>query len=149
MGIPSITGKVELVYEGEQEGPYMVALNLIGAAIKDRFDQHFPHPEKVKTSDDGDIYGAIRAFFGDGNTVELFNDVDDKAFAKAMDSVPGLKRLIDKMKFSKKDQPFMKELVLHGLAEYNVISKMFIDGKLVFRDELADMLDNDLLSDFE
>ena len=66
-----------------------------------------------------------------------------------MDEVPGLKRLIDKLKFDKKDQPFMKELVLHGLAEYNVISKMFIDGKLVFRDELADMLDNDLLSDFE
>lgn len=147
--IPAITGKVELVYEGEQEGPYMVALNLIGAAIKDRFDQHFPHPEKVKKSDDGDIYGAIRAFFSDGNTIELFNDIDDKKFAKALDGVPGLKRLIDKMKFDKKDQPFMKELVLHGLAEYNVISKMFIEGKLVFRDELADMLDNDLLSDFE
>jgi magnesium chelatase subunit I len=32
MGIPSITGKVELVYEGEQEGAY-VAQNLIASAI--------------------------------------------------------------------------------------------------------------------
>ena len=27
--IPSITGKIELVYEGEQEGPYQVAMNLL------------------------------------------------------------------------------------------------------------------------
>ncbi len=147
--IPAITGKVELVYEGEQEGPYMVALNLIGAAIKDRFDQYFPHPEKVKQGDDGDIYGAISAYFGDGNTMELFNDIDDKTFAKTLDSIPGLKRLVTKFKFPKKDEQLMKELVLHGLAEYNVISKVFIEGKLIFKDDLADMLDNDLLRDFE
>jgi hypothetical protein len=31
--IPSITGKVELVYEGEQEGAAYVAQNLIASAI--------------------------------------------------------------------------------------------------------------------
>ena len=32
--IPAITGKVELVYEGEQEGAGLVAYNLIGKAIR-------------------------------------------------------------------------------------------------------------------
>ena len=40
--IPAITGKVELVYEGEQEGPYNVALKLLSAAVKKTFLNHFP-----------------------------------------------------------------------------------------------------------
>jgi magnesium chelatase subunit I len=40
--IPAITGKVELVYEGEQEGPYAVALHLIGEAVKELFLKYFP-----------------------------------------------------------------------------------------------------------
>jgi magnesium chelatase subunit I len=43
--IPSITGKVELVYEGEQEGPYQVAMNLLDRAIRTQFIQYFPNPE--------------------------------------------------------------------------------------------------------
>src|SRR5690606_17279101 len=38
--IPSITGKVELVYEGEQEGPYQVAMNLLEKAIRTQFVQY-------------------------------------------------------------------------------------------------------------
>ena len=40
--IPAITGKVELVYEGEQEGPGIVARNLIGKAIRTQFIKYFP-----------------------------------------------------------------------------------------------------------
>ncbi len=46
--IPSITGKIELVYEGEQEGPYIVAQNLVGKAIRTMFLKYFPDPEKLK-----------------------------------------------------------------------------------------------------
>lgn len=35
--VPAITGKVELVYEGEQEGPGIVANDLIGKAIRTQF----------------------------------------------------------------------------------------------------------------
>ncbi|GAL66614.1 magnesium chelatase subunit ChlI [Jejuia pallidilutea] len=40
--IPSITGKVELVYEGEQEGAAVVAYNLIGEGVKSLFEEFFP-----------------------------------------------------------------------------------------------------------
>ncbi|MFZ1305058.1 MAG: AAA family ATPase, partial [Ferruginibacter sp.] len=41
--IPSITGKIELVYEGEQEGPYQVAFNLLERSIRTQFGQYFPN----------------------------------------------------------------------------------------------------------
>src|SRR5690606_37634102 len=40
--VPAITGKVELVYEGEHEGPGIVAQNLIGKAIRSQFINYFP-----------------------------------------------------------------------------------------------------------
>src|SRR6195952_3525512 len=46
--IPSITGKIELVYEGEQEGPYQVAVNLLDKAIRTQFLTCFPNPEAQK-----------------------------------------------------------------------------------------------------
>src|SRR5687767_9652259 len=46
--IPSITGKIELVYEGEQEGPYQVAMNLLDRAIRTQFSQFFPNPDTLK-----------------------------------------------------------------------------------------------------
>src|SRR5215510_4480492 len=46
--IPSITGKIELVYEGEQEGPYQVAMNLLDKAIRSQFANYFPNPEQLK-----------------------------------------------------------------------------------------------------
>ncbi|MDC1473978.1 magnesium chelatase, partial [Flavobacteriaceae bacterium] len=39
---PAITGKVELVYEGEQEGADFVAQHLLESAIKTLFDARFP-----------------------------------------------------------------------------------------------------------
>jgi len=46
--VPSITGKVELVYEGEQEGADFVAENLIGTAAKTLFKNYFPEIKKLK-----------------------------------------------------------------------------------------------------
>ena len=46
--VPSITGKIELVYEGEQEGPGIVANSLIGKAIRSQFVNYFPDPEKIR-----------------------------------------------------------------------------------------------------
>ena len=46
--IPSITGKMELVYEGEQEGTSFVAQHLISEATKTLFLHYFPKIEKLK-----------------------------------------------------------------------------------------------------
>ena len=43
--LPAITGKVEMVYEGEQQGAEVVAKRLIGTAVKKLFDARFPAPD--------------------------------------------------------------------------------------------------------
>jgi len=146
--VPAITGKVELVYEGEQEGPYQVATALMNQSIKEMFLNHFPHPDKLKKGEDRDPYGTIRAWFSGGNTVDLLNDSSDKEFRKTLDDVAGLGKLVDQtLGLEGDDRYVFMELALHGLAEFNVINKDTMEASFVFRDLLANMLDDDLFED--
>ena len=138
--IPSITGKIELVYEGEVEGQYNVALQLVSQAVREEFLETFPHPEKIKKGKERDPYGAIKAFFGDSHTVALPNDADDAFFYKTLDSVPGMDRLLDSYKIDKKDYHVYKEIVLHSLADLDVLTKELTQGKIAFSDPLGKML---------
>ncbi|MEO5905480.1 MAG: magnesium chelatase [Saprospiraceae bacterium] len=138
--IPSITGKVELVYEGEVEGQYNVALQLVSQAIREEFLETFPHPEKIKKGKEKDPYGAIRAYFGDSNVVELPNDTDDDHFTRILNSVPGMDRLLESYKIPKSDFLVFKEIVLHSLADLDVLTKELTQGKIGFSDPLGKML---------
>lgn len=137
--IPSITGKVELVYEGEQEGPYNVALHLMSGAMSKLFLEYFPHPESSLDQNDKDLYGTLRAWFGAGNEIEITNDCSDKEYIKKLDGVPGLRKIVESLNVEKKYQPLFMEFLLHGLTEYEIISKEYMDNNLSFRDPLADM----------
>jgi magnesium chelatase subunit I len=141
--IPAITGKVELVYEGEQEGPYSVALHLIGEAIKNLFFQYFPNPDKVTRGHDRDPFGIIKAWFGGGNQVDLLNDCPEKDYKKELEKVAGLKRLVNSVKVPAAEMHTWMELVLHGLSELNVINKNLVDSTLTFNDSLAGLLNDD------
>ncbi len=141
--IPAITGKVELVYEGEQEGPYAVALELIGDSIKDVFLQFFPDPDKLRKGRESDPYGIVKAWFSGGNAVNVLNDSSEKDFQNELDRVAGLRRLVEAQDLPKDQTYTFMELVLHGLAEMNVINKNFVEATLTFNDSLADMLNAD------
>jgi len=67
--VPSITGKIELVYEGEQEGPFLVAIQLIGKAIRKQFTNYFPDPESFKKRKQANPYQKIIDWFGQDNLV--------------------------------------------------------------------------------
>ena len=138
--VPAITGKVELVYEGEQEGPYSVAMHLIGNAIKKEFLEIFPNPEKLKRGRERDPFGTIRAWFAGGNSVNLLNDEKDKSYKIALDKVAGLRKLVEQEGIPSEDVFTYMELVLHGLAEFNVINKDYLESKFSFHDYLANML---------
>lgn len=146
--VPAITGKVELVYEGEQEGPYNVAIALMSAAIKKVFLDHFPNPDKLKKGRERDPYGTIRAWFSGGNSVDLLNDSSDKDFRSALDAVAGLRKLVENSVDVKGEEVYTyMELALHGLAEFNVINKDFMEASFTFRDLLANMLDDNFLDE--
>ncbi|MBX2892988.1 MAG: magnesium chelatase [Saprospiraceae bacterium] len=135
--IPAITGKVEMVYEGEQEGPHAVALHLIGQALKKVFLQYFPNPTKLKRGQERDPYGVVKAWFSAGNTVDLFTDLSDKKFRQELDQVAGLKKVAESAGVDASEIYTFMELALHGLAEFEVLSKEFIQTKWVFKDFLT------------
>ncbi len=139
--VPSVTGKVELVYEGQQEGPGIVAQNLVGKAIRSQFVNYFPDPDKFRKQKDKSPYKKISNWFGDGNTIDLLNDMSDADYEKTLKSVPGLQDLI--AEFHKGQDSslklFMMEFALHGLAEYSLISKHTLTSGLQFKDLLSSM----------
>lgn len=141
--VPAITGKVELVYEGEQEGPYNVAMKLMASAIKKEFLELFPNPDKLKKGRERDPYGTIRAWFSGGNEVDLLNDMDEKGFKKELDKVAGLRKIVEDKKLPKEDIYTYMELVLHGLAAFNVLSKDYLESNTTFSDPLANMFDGE------
>ena len=143
--IPSITGKVELVYEGEQEGPYGVAIELINQSIKESFLESFIDPDKSVKSDK-DPYGPIKEWFSSGNRVELLNDDSEKDFRSKLDKISGLKKLASDYSKDKDEVYYIMELILHGLAACEAIGKDIIDTQMNFSDPLAGMFD-DLVSD--
>jgi len=108
------------------------------------FLAHFPHPDKLQKGEGRDPYGVIRAFFGGGNAVELFNDASEKDYKKALDSVSGLARLVKEVEAPAAEKYLFMELALHGLAEFNVINKDLMDTKFTFDDSLAGMLGDDM-----
>jgi len=139
--IPAITGKVELVYEGEQEGPGIVAQNLIGKAIRSQFVNYFPDPDKFRKQKEKSPYKKITTWFGDGNTIDLLNDMPQSDFEKMLKSVPGMPDLIQEL-HRDQDQPtklFLMEFALHGLAEFSLISKHNLTAGLQFKDLLSGM----------
>jgi magnesium chelatase subunit I len=139
--IPSVTGKVELVYEGQQEGPGIVAQNLVGKAIRTQFLHYFPDPDKFRKQKDKSPYKKITNWFGDGNTIDILHSMKNSDYENALMNVPGLKELInDYVKTDDKSLTlFMMEFALHGLAEFSLISKHNLTSGLQFKDLLSSM----------
>jgi len=151
--IPSLTGKIELVYEGEQEGPYQVAVNLIDKAIRTSFIQYFPNPELAKKKratgkksvdekPDDNPYKQITRWFDAGNHLDILVDMKDDEKAEALYKVDGLYGLVKKYfhAANDKENALLMEFVLHGLSAYSLISKKVIEGRIEFNDLMGSMM---------
>ena len=154
--IPSITGKIELVYEGEQEGPYQVAVNLVERSIRSQFIQYFPNPETLKKrksveKPEENPYKAVLAWFDKGNSLDLFLETKDADKIQMLYKVNGLHSLVKKYFNAGTDieTALLMELVLFGLAAHSLISKKVIDGKIEFKDLMGSMLNMGSSKHFE
>jgi magnesium chelatase subunit I len=134
--IPAITGKVELVYEGEQEGAAVVAQHLISDAIKSFFPAFFPKIEKLERDADASPYAKILEWFFAETGFELLDDATDEVYKKQLDTIQPLEDLIQKYQpnFPTQDNYFLKELVLWGLVEFNKLSKERFNEGYQFKD---------------
>ena len=146
--IPSITGKIELVYEGEQEGPYQVAFNLLEKSIRTQFALYFPNPDTLKKKRGKDAaaeenpYKAITRWFDAGNSLNNFFETKDEDKVQLLYKVDGLHALVKKYfkTANEKENALLMEFVLHGLAAYSLISKKILEGKIEFKDLMGSML---------
>jgi magnesium chelatase subunit I len=150
--IPSITGKIELVYEGEQEGPYQVAMNLLEKAIRTQFIQYFPNPElskkkiKPKTpgegKDENNPYRAITSWFDRGNNLNIFFNTTDKDKVLLLYKVDGLHSLVKKHfpRANEMETALLMEFILHGLASHSMISKKVLETNVEFKDLIGSMM---------
>ena len=151
--IPSITGKIELVYEGEQEGPYQVAVNLLDKAIRSLFVNYFPDPETLKKKrntgkqsaqqrENESPYKAVVGWFDAGNKVDILVDATDRQKIDQLYAVSGLHALVTKFHGSRSEaeMALLMELVLHGLSSHSLISKKIIEGRIEFKDLMGSML---------
>jgi magnesium chelatase subunit I len=151
--IPSITGKVELVYEGEQEGPYQVAMNLVEKAIRSQFVQYFPNPDTLKKrrntgkpsqqeKEEENPYKPITSWFDKGNSLNLSFNTADKDKILELYKVDGLQPLVKKYfpKVNEEQAALLMEFVLHGLASYSLISKKIFESKIEFKDLIGSMM---------
>lgn len=139
--IPAVNGKIELVYEGEQEGAAIVAQNLVGKAIRSEFLEHFPDPAKLKKKKDPSPYQPVINWFGEGNTIDLLLLEDQKAYEKTLQAIPGLAELANHYfpKSTKTDKLVAMEFILFGLAEHSLIGKNQLERGTQFKDILGSM----------
>lgn len=139
--IPAITGKIEMVYEGELEGPYQVALALIGKAIRNRFAHYFGDPERLGKKEN-DPFSRIVGWFEKGQTVNLELSGRDSMYARELNRVAGLAELVTRHidDSGKMDRYLWMEFVLYGLSEYSRLSKTHTDQAAQFGDLIGSML---------
>ena len=123
--IPSIIGKIELVYEGEQEGAGSVAEILIEDAVKSLFSDYFPKIDKLERKDAEGPYDELVSWFFDGEGFDLLDEASDLEYRKKLDSIIPLQQLVLKYQpeYKKEDSYFLKELLLWGLVAHKKLSK--------------------------
>ncbi len=134
--IPAITGKIELVYEGEQEGADGVAAILIDDAVKTLFPDFFPKIDKLEKKGEDTPYDELLHWFFQGEGFELLDDYTDEEYKRALDGIPPLNQLIKQHQpdFPKKDIYFLKELLLWGLVAYKKLNKHRFEDGFQFKD---------------
>jgi magnesium chelatase subunit I len=142
--IPSITGKVELVYEGEQEGAQVVAENLIKKAIKSLFPTYFPEIKKLEKATEESPYDDIVSwFFNTDQDFELLDDYSEKAYILELDKITPLNNFLSKYQpnMNLDDAYFVKEFLLWGLVEFKKLSKYRFAEGTQFKDPYGNFMD--------
>ncbi len=135
--IPAITGKVELVYEGEQEGASEVAMQLIADAVKTEFFHYFPKIEKLQKEGDMDPYEEVVSwFFEQSGGFELRDNLTDNEYKLQLDRIEPLDDLLEKYVDDIPDEDiyFFKEFILWALVENKKLSKYNMSDGLRFKD---------------
>jgi magnesium chelatase subunit I len=121
--MPAITGKMELEYEGELQGPERIARDLIARAARDTF------LDRAGGSDVEDIV----AYFEEGGALAVGEEASARACVMGFETVPGLLELVESVGLASADAPdgvrvAACELVLEALVAEKRVSRSMAGG---------------------
>ncbi len=163
--LPAITGKVEMVYEGEQQGAEVIAKKLIGTAVKKLFDSKFPPPDsgrpterrRQQLEDDEEtgpvrrarpapaapekihpLYEPIVEWFAAGNRITVSDDTPFAEHLAGLMAVPGLKKAVEEhfSPASAEELAIGMELVLEGLTQHLKVAREDLDSRVSYTEML-------------
>lgn len=136
--VPAITGKIELVYEGEQEGAAEVAKLLIDEAVLTTFNALFPKISKLEKEGVDTPYTAILKWFDSNSFLEVSNESSESAYQKNLDQITPLSELVDVHcpDLPTDDKYFCMELVLWALAINDKLDRTASESAFKFENNI-------------
>ena len=137
MLLPAITGKVEMVYEGEQQGAEVVARKLIGQAVKKVCGERFPEIGKevgAGGEDDQGPYAPIIAWFAAGNEVTISDEQPFAVYEAELTRVPGLIDLAGQGAGDRYERALLAELILESLHQHLKLARQDLDSRVSYKE---------------
>ena len=152
--VSAVSGKVELVLEGEQEGALAVAKALLGRGVKAIFQQRFPDAFKARgkrrgaqaaeaESQAANEYRPILEWFAGGQHLRIGDDMPAVAFESELARVSGLEELAKRHLETngRAELAVAMELVLEGMHQNSMLSRERTDAAVTeYKDMLKTML---------
>lgn len=140
--IAAINGKVELVYEGEQEGAEQISLHLINQAVKTLFPKYFPKIKKLEHKDQQGPYDFLLGWFYSDNSLFLEDGLPANIYRDTLMSVPRLDTVVETYQQScpAEEKYFMMEFLLWGLEVHKKLNKYRTIEGFQFKDGLGNIL---------
>lgn len=140
--LPSLTGKIELLYEGEQEGVEFVAQGLIENAIKNLYQTYFPEIKKLEKEEEEKPHDKIVRWFTENKGIEILDDSPDSLYHEELSKIEPLKSFVIKYIEDVSDHElyFFMEMVLWALTAHKKLSKHRFDKGSQFEDLFGDFI---------
>jgi magnesium chelatase subunit I len=141
--LAAMTGKIELAYEGEQEGPLKVGWHVLSEALKALWKERLPPVIAEGGADERDQgpWREILAWFAKGNKVQLSDRTSTAEHEAALAAVPGLGKLADQLlKPPADERTLMMEFIVEGLFHGGALAREDSARGLAYTDLLAHMM---------
>ena len=142
--IPAIIGKIEMVYEGEQEGAPNVARHLISEATRSIAPEYFKNIDQLSkkraSQELKEEYLEITSWFESGNQIDLTNEMTEAAYEEALNSIDCLDKKVSEEISDTSEKPVLKEFLLTALAAFSILERKDLRTSVSFQDYFSSVI---------